>query len=200
MDGMSSAKTVFIIGATNRPDIIDPALTRPGRLDQLIYIPLPDLEARVGVLQANLRKSPVAPDVNLRDIANATEGFSGADLTAICQRAVKLAIRECIKKEIEIQESGLDIVEDPVPFITRKHFEESMITARRSVSDQDVRRYESFVNTLKQSRGLVNSIPQEQPNQRNNSTSQQPNTAQNLVSDLLRDDHNQNNGNGEEDY
>ncbi|BFU22602.1 transitional endoplasmic reticulum ATPase, putative [Entamoeba histolytica] len=200
MDGMSSAKTVFIIGATNRPDIIDPALTRPGRLDQLIYIPLPDLEARVGVLQANLRKSPVAPDVNLRDIANATEGFSGADLTAICQRAVKLAIRECIKKEIEIQESGLDIVEDPVPFITRKHFEESMITARRSVSDQDVRRYESFVNTLKQSRGLVNSIPQEQPNQRNSSTSQQPNTAQNLVSDLLRDDHNQNNGNGEEDY
>lgn len=61
MDGMSSKKNVFIIGATNRPDIIDPAILRPGRLDQLIYIPLPDDKSRVQILKANLRKSPVAP-------------------------------------------------------------------------------------------------------------------------------------------
>ena len=57
---MSSKKNVFIIGATNRPDIIDPAILRPGRLDQLIYIPLPDDKSRVQILKANLRKSPIA--------------------------------------------------------------------------------------------------------------------------------------------
>lgn len=57
---MSTKKNVFIIGATNRPDIIDPAILRPGRLDQLIYIPLPDEKSRVAILKANLRKSPVA--------------------------------------------------------------------------------------------------------------------------------------------
>lgn len=60
MDGMNSKKNVFIIGATNRPDIIDQAILRPGRLDQLIYIPLPDEPSRVSILKANLRKSPVA--------------------------------------------------------------------------------------------------------------------------------------------
>lgn len=60
MDGMSSKKNVFIIGATNRPDIIDPAILRPGRLDQLIYIPLPDEKSRMAILKANLRKSPIA--------------------------------------------------------------------------------------------------------------------------------------------
>lgn len=60
MDGMSSKKNVFIIGATNRPDIIDPAILRPGRLDQLIYIPLPDEKSRMAILKANLRKSPIS--------------------------------------------------------------------------------------------------------------------------------------------
>lgn len=60
MDGMSSKKNVFIIGATNRPDIIDPAILRPGRLDQLIYIPLPDEKSRIAILKANLRKSPIS--------------------------------------------------------------------------------------------------------------------------------------------
>lgn len=100
MDGMGSKKNVFIIGATNRPDIIDPAILRPGRLDQLIYIPLPDQKSREAILKANLRKSPIAPDVDLSFLAKTTEGFSGADLTEICQRACKLAIRESIESEI----------------------------------------------------------------------------------------------------
>jgi transitional endoplasmic reticulum ATPase len=86
MDGVSSKKNVFIIGATNRPDIIDPAILRPGRLDQLIYIPLPDHKSRVAILKSNLRKSPVAADVDLEFLARSTEGYSGADLTEICQR------------------------------------------------------------------------------------------------------------------
>ncbi len=101
MDGMSSKKNVFIIGATNRPDIIDPAILRPGRLDQLIYIPLPDEKSREAILKANLRKSPLAKDVDLGYIAKVSHGFSGADLTEICQRACKLAIRESIEAEIK---------------------------------------------------------------------------------------------------
>jgi SpoVK/Ycf46/Vps4 family AAA+-type ATPase len=100
MDGMNSKKNVFIIGATNRPDQIDGALLRPGRLDQLIYIPLPDENSRMSILKAALRKSPVAPDVDLTFLAKNTHGFSGADLTEICQRAAKNAIRESIEADI----------------------------------------------------------------------------------------------------
>ena len=101
MDGMGAKKNVFIIGATNRPDIIDPAILRPGRLDQLIYIPLPDEGSRISILKSNLRKTPVSKDVGLDYIAKVTKGFSGADLTEICQRAVKLAIRENIEADIK---------------------------------------------------------------------------------------------------
>merc|ERR1712150_142077 len=93
MDGMGSKKNVFIIGATNRPDIIDSAILRPGRLDQLIYIPLPDEGSRMSILKANLRKTPLSKSVDSSYLAKITKGFSGADLTEICQRACKLAIR-----------------------------------------------------------------------------------------------------------
>jgi transitional endoplasmic reticulum ATPase len=73
-----------------RPDIIDPAVLRPGRLDQLIYIPLPDELSRLSILKAVLRKSPVAPDVDLNHLAKVTKGFSGADLTEICQRVCQV--------------------------------------------------------------------------------------------------------------
>merc|ERR1711892_1505659 len=110
MDGMGAKKNVFIIGATNRPDIIDPAILRPGRLDQLIYIPLPDDGSRMAILKSNLRKSPVSKDVDLPYLAKMTRGFSGADLTEICQRACKLAIRESIdadiRREKEKQKAG----------------------------------------------------------------------------------------------
>ena len=76
MDGMSSKKNVFIIGATNRPDIIDPAILRPGRLDQLIYIPLPDEPSRISIMKATTHKSPIAPDMDLAYIAKITKGFS----------------------------------------------------------------------------------------------------------------------------
>lgn len=84
-----------------RPDIIDSAILRPGRLDQLIYIPLPDEPSRISILRANLRKTPVAKEVDLDYLARVTKGFSGADLTEICQRAVKMAIRENIESEIK---------------------------------------------------------------------------------------------------
>ncbi|ORY21747.1 P-loop containing nucleoside triphosphate hydrolase protein [Naematelia encephala] len=173
MDGMNAKKNVFIIGATNRPDQIDSALLRPGRLDQLIYIPLPDEASRLSILQATLRKSPVAPGVDLAFLARSTAGFSGADLTEICQRAAKLAIRASIEADIrrerERQEKAdagggdvdlmdADNEEDEVPAITTEHFEEAMRFARRSVSDADIRRYEMFSTTLQQSRGFGSSF------------------------------------------
>lgn len=108
MDGMGAKKNVFIIGATNRPDIIDPAILRPGRLDQLIYIPLPDEKSREAIFKANLRKSPVAKDVDLTYIGKVTHGFSGADLTEVCQRACKLAIRQCIEAEVRKERERLN--------------------------------------------------------------------------------------------
>ncbi|CAB4278159.1 unnamed protein product [Prunus armeniaca] len=161
MDGMSAKKTVFVIGATNRPDIIDPALLRPGRLDQLIYIPLPDEESRYQIFRACLRKSPVSKDVDIRALAKYTQGFSGADITEICQRACKYAIRENIEKDIvkdrrtnENPEAMEEDVDDEVAEIKAAHFEESMKYARRSVSDADIRKYQAFSQTLQQSRGL----------------------------------------------
>merc|ERR1712216_556307 len=146
MDGMGSKKTVFIIGATNRPDIIDSALMRPGRLDQLVYIPLPDEKSRLSIFRANLRKSPLAPDVDVVTLARFTNGFSGADITEICQRACKFAIRESIQRDIEREQAASidpDAIDndatyiDPVPEITKAHFEEAMKFARRSVSDAE---------------------------------------------------------------
>jgi transitional endoplasmic reticulum ATPase len=69
-------------------------LLRPGRLDQLIYIPLPDQPSRLGILKANLRKTPISREVDINFIANITDGFSGADLTEICQKAAKAAVRD----------------------------------------------------------------------------------------------------------
>ena len=160
MDGMGSKKNVFIIGATNRPDIIDSAILRPGRLDQLIYIPLPDDGSRTSILKANLRKTPVSKKVDIKFLAKITKGFSGADLTEICQRACKLAIRENIEAEIkktkERERKGLsmDIDDDDNAEVEKKHFEEAMRFARRSVSDQDIKKYEMFSQTLQQSRGF----------------------------------------------
>lgn len=158
IDGMGSGKTLFIIGATNRPDILDPGIMRPGRLDQLIYIPLPDRESRISIFKANLRKSPIADDVDVTVLADATEGFSGADITEICQRAAKNAIRESIGAGIERQkrvEAGeltqeeADALPDQVPCITKVHFEASMTKARRSVGPEIIQQYDEFSAKIK---------------------------------------------------
>ncbi|PNX60837.1 cell division cycle protein 48, partial [Trifolium pratense] len=134
------------------------------RLDQLIYIPLPDEDSRHSIFKSCLRKSPVAKDVDLRALAKYTQGFSGADITEICQRACKYAIREDIDKNIEQarkrkenpEAMDEDLVDNEVAEIKATHFEESMKYARRSVSDADIRKYQGFAQTLQQSRGFGN--------------------------------------------
>jgi len=134
MDGAGVKKDLFFIGATNRPDILDEALIRPGRLDQLIYIPLPDKGSRKNIFKACLKKSPVAPNVMFDFLAELTDRFSGADITELCQRACKIAIRDSVSAEETyrrqhrqegVKDEDVDMSEmvDAVPMITRKHFE-----------------------------------------------------------------------------
>lgn len=153
IDGVGARKSVFVIGATNRPDILDPAIMRPGRLDQLIYIPLPDLESRKAIFKANLRKSPLADDVDLDNLATITEGFSGADITEVCQRACKLAIRGEIAKmeaaEAKAKAAGVEVPEPTADgLLSKEHFDEAMSTARKSVSKSELARYLKFKKDL----------------------------------------------------
>jgi len=144
IDGVGAKKSVFIIAATNRPDMLDSAVMRPGRIDQLIYLPLPDRDCRLKIFEAATRKSPLADDLHLTEYADRTEGFSGADITEVCQRACKLAIRQ----NIEEAASGVP-ADKQCAKISRAHFEEAMKTARKSVSVGEVRKYETFRESLK---------------------------------------------------
>lgn len=148
IDGVGAKKNIFFIGATNRPNLLDEALLRPGRLDQLIYIPLPDLPARVSILNAILKKSPVADNVPISYLAQKTNGFSGADLAEMCQIAARAAIRDAIKHE-EMMNNSSDANGMPngTEFkyeITRKHFQEGLANARHSVTSSDITKYDAF--------------------------------------------------------
>ena len=165
LDGLQARKTVFTIGATNRPDIIDPAIMRPGRLDQLVYIPLPDEPARVSIFEARCRKVEVAPDVNFKALAHSTDGYSGADIAEICNVAIRTAIRDAInvyaqheRQREEAEENGQEPppdLDESVYTVTQKHFEDAYRVSRKSVSDQDIGRYRMFAETMNQSRGMI---------------------------------------------
>jgi len=144
IDGVGSKGSVFIIAATNRPDMLDSAVMRPGRLDQLVYLPLPDLESRLAIIKACTRKSPLAKDISIDEIAERTEGFSGADLTELCQRACKLAIRQHIADAT----AGLP-EDDRCTIITNAHFEEAFTKARKSVTRADVKKFETFQASMR---------------------------------------------------
>ncbi|MBW2988194.1 AAA family ATPase [Candidatus Woesearchaeota archaeon] len=99
LDGIEELEKVTVIAATNRPDLVDPSLLRPGRIDLKIEVPLPDLEARKQILKVHTKKMPIAKDVNIEEYAKKTEGWSGADLEALCREAGMNAIREVVSKK-----------------------------------------------------------------------------------------------------
>lgn len=199
MDGMGTKKEVYVIGATNRLELLDTALIRPGRLDQLLYIPLPDKGGRLAIFQSSTKDVQMHPDIDLDYLAQETDKYSGADITEICERAKKFAIREYVEKkeklirekrdqllaehltkqeakkkkqttsvstdnsnvigndvsvendnpseeipeEEEFDIDAIDIqVEDPITMLMPRHFELAMETARRSVSDSEIYKYE----------------------------------------------------------
>ena len=94
VDGVEELNGVLILGATNRPDILDPAILRPGRFDLQLEVPLPDLAGRQQIFQIGLRSKPLAKDVSIDDLAEKTEGYNGAEIQAVCTRAAWAAIRE----------------------------------------------------------------------------------------------------------
>jgi transitional endoplasmic reticulum ATPase len=121
IDGLEDLNDVTVIAASNRPDIIDPALLRPGRFDRSIFVPPPDREARGEIFRIHTVGKPLGEDVDLEDLANKTENFTGADIAAICNEAVMLAIREYISEGGKMDKEELGKSE-----VTMKHFEEAM--------------------------------------------------------------------------
>ena len=103
MDGFEANEGIIIIAATNRPDVLDPALLRPGRFDRQVVVPVPDIEGREKILDVHMKKVPLAPDVNPRTIARGTPGFSGADLANLVNEAALLAARRN-KRLVAMQE------------------------------------------------------------------------------------------------
>ncbi len=94
IDGLESLNDVLVIAATNRPDIVDPALLRQGRFDRIIYIPIPDLESRKKIFSVHTQEMPLAKDVDVAELASLTEGYVGADIEGVCREAAMLALRE----------------------------------------------------------------------------------------------------------
>ena len=143
LDGFEQLGQVKMVMATNRPDILDPAVTRPGRLDQLIHIPLPDRDSRYNVFKASLRKAPLDPAVDLDKLADFTVGFSGADISEICQRAAKNAVKDAVAREAR--------GDAPEPYISRACFEEAVSRARKSIPQSEIDRYDAFSAAMKTS-------------------------------------------------
>ncbi|RLG53590.1 MAG: AAA family ATPase [Thermoproteota archaeon] len=123
IDGLEELRNVVVIAATNRPDLLDPALLRPGRFDRLIYVSPPDLQTRKEILKVHTRNKPLADDVNLDKLAELTEGYTGADLEALCNTAAILAIQELISRYPDPEEAKKHAKELK---ISMKHFEEAM--------------------------------------------------------------------------
>ncbi len=94
MDGIEALKGVFVLAATNKPEVLDPALMRPGRIDTILYVGLPDCETRKEILDIRLRRMDVKKEVSAEDIAVKTDGYSGAEVVDICQRASFAALKE----------------------------------------------------------------------------------------------------------
>jgi transitional endoplasmic reticulum ATPase len=135
LDGLESLHNVIVIAATNRPDIIDSALLRPGRFDRLIEIGMPDEKARHEILKIHTTNKPMAEDVNLEEIAKRTDKYSGADLAAIVNEAVMLAIRECVLGGKAMEEAQICEYK-----LQKKHFDEAMKTVQPTASEMDVYR------------------------------------------------------------
>jgi transitional endoplasmic reticulum ATPase len=134
MDGVKALENVVVIAATNRPDLVDPALLRPGRFDRIIYVPPPDFRARLEILLIHTKATPLAKDVDLEELARRTEGYSGADLELLVREATFLALREDINaKEVSM-----------------RHFEEALKKVRPSVTPDMLKFYETWLEKARQ--------------------------------------------------
>ncbi len=129
MDGIEKLEKVVIIGATNRPDIIDQALLRPGRFDRFVYIGIPDKGQRKKIFEIHTKRMPLNKDVDIEKLAEKTEGYTGADIASICKEAGLIALREDIDaKEVKME-----------------HFEKALEKVKKSISDDELNMFKKYM-------------------------------------------------------
>ncbi|WP_380681520.1 CDC48 family AAA ATPase [Salinigranum sp. GCM10025319] len=145
LDGLEALEDVVVIATSNRPDLIDSALLRPGRLDRHVHVPVPDEAARRAIFDVHTRNKPLADDVDLDSLARKTEGYVGADVEAVCREAAMTASREFIHSvtKEEIGESVGNVR------ITMAHFEQALDEVTPSVTQETRRRYEEIEERFK---------------------------------------------------
>ncbi|WP_372912856.1 CDC48 family AAA ATPase [Salinigranum sp.] len=147
LDGLEALEDVVVVATSNRPDLIDSALLRPGRLDRHVHVPVPDEEARRAIFDVHTRNKPLADDVDLDSLARKTDGYVGADVEAVCREAAMSASREFIRS-VPREEVG-DSVGNVR--ITMDHFESALEEVTPSVTDETRRRYEEIEQRFKKS-------------------------------------------------
>jgi transitional endoplasmic reticulum ATPase len=161
MDGVEKLENVIIIAATNRPDILDPALLRPGRFEKLLYVPPPDVTSRKDILKVHTRGIPLSADTDLEEISNRTEGYTGADIAALVREAAMRAVRESMRvcidaatekcgqnqdcKDKEVKECMKNKVE-----VRPKHFAEAMVKIKPSVTQDMIQFYQNWLEKARQ--------------------------------------------------
>jgi transitional endoplasmic reticulum ATPase len=133
LDGLEELRGVIVIGATNRPDIIDPALLRPGRFDEIILVPVPDRGAKREIFKVHMKRMPVAEDVILNELVDRSDNYTGADIGSVCKKAGRLALREDLNAVV----------------VRRKHFMEALKMTEPSVTEEMIRYYQNIGGELK---------------------------------------------------
>ena len=139
MDGLEEMTDVVVLAATNRPELLDSALLRPGRFDRFLLVPPPSEKMRLDIFKIQLQNMPVEKGITAVDLAKRTEGYSGADIEAICREAAMLALREDIKAKIVKQE----------------HFEAAMLKVKPSLSKREIEKYTSSIEAVKRGETTV---------------------------------------------
>ncbi len=143
MDGLEELRGVVVVGATNRPDIVDPALLRPGRFDELIQVPVPDRKARQEIFEVHTRNMALSGDVDLDQLIEKTTNYTGADIRAICEKAGRLALRD----DIESEE------------VRKEHFEKALEETHASATPETKAQYEGIQKKLKQEGSKIGFTP-----------------------------------------
>ena len=128
LDGVETLKDVVMVAATNRPDMIDPALLRPGRIDRVLYVPIPDQDTRREVLQIHLSNTPVGDDVRTDELVERTHGFSGAEISAVCREAALAALQEDINAAV----------------VRMRHFDKALLVVKPRLTHDLLQFYENY--------------------------------------------------------
>ncbi len=156
LDGVEELKDVVVIAATNRPDILDPALIRPGRFDRLIFVPPPDNDARLKILEIHLNAKKLDDDVNLKKLVTETNGYTGADLAGIIQEASILAIRDLLTSGITPEEAK-KAIEAGKMNLKKSHFDEAMRKIR-PLDERDLQMYSKIAEKFSRKSAAVTPV------------------------------------------